>query len=599
MVQQHSGDILIIDDTPDNLRVLSNLLAERQYKVRRVVSSRLALTVAQEAQPDLILLDIKMPELDGYQVCEYLKLNEATADIPVIFLSALDAPIDKVRAFTVGGVDFIAKPFSPEEVLVRIDTQLRLRRATQALQTINAELEARVRQRTIQLEQEITERRRAQEELLHRALHDDLTGLANRTLLLKRLQGVLTQAQARQQSNYAVLFLDCDRFKLVNDSLGHSTGDKLLIAISGRIDACLPAGATLARFGGDEFIALIERVEDAEAIAQVAERIQREVRSPFQLEQYEFSTSISIGIVLGHPRYEAAEHILRDADAAMYQAKAAGKGGYHIFSTDLHQSVHNHFSVEVALRTAIEANELQLKFQPIVELASGQLQGFEALLRWHHPERGFLLPKAFLPIAETSQIIEQVDFWVLERVCRTLASWQVEAILPSSFAVSVNISATHFATVDFAERVIQLLKSYNVDSRRLGIEITEHGLMMQSAVAVQALEQLHQQGIQIAIDDFGTGYSSLSYLHQYAIDVLKIDRSFVQQNHLRQQSTEISKAIISLASALDIKTVAEGVETAAERDILLHLGAQCAQGNFFSEPLDAAAAQTLLKAQVQ
>ncbi|MEO0409451.1 MAG: EAL domain-containing protein, partial [Cyanobacteria bacterium P01_A01_bin.135] len=511
-MKQYTGDVLIVDDAPDNLRVLSSLLTEKQYKVRSVVSGRLALTVAQEAQPDLILLDIKMPDLDGYQVCEYLKLNEATDDIPVIFLSALDAPIDKVRAFEVGGVDFITKPFHPEEVLVRIDTQLRLRKATQALQTINAELEERVRQRTIQLEQEISERRRVQEELLHRALHDDLTGLANRALLMKRLQVVLNRAQGQQTVSYAVLFLDCDRFKLVNDSLGHSVGDKLLVAIAGRIEACLPAGSTLARLGGDEFIALIERVTDNDSVLQIADYIQREVQLPFQLEQYEFSTSISIGIVAGHLRYQQAEHVLRDADTAMYQAKAAGKGRYHLFSAGLHHEVHDHFNLEIELKRALAANELRLRFQPIVDLSSGQLRGFEALLRWQHPERGLLAPRAFLSVAEASGVIELIDAWVLKTACRTLATWQLEALLSPPFTVSVNLSAMHFAEPSLIAQVDGLLDAHRVNGRFLGIEITEHSLMQQPTAAVQVLTQLQQRGIQISIDDFGTGYSSLSYL---------------------------------------------------------------------------------------
>ncbi len=591
---QYKGDILIVDDTPDNLRVLSALLTERQYKVRSVISGRLALTVAQQAQPDLILLDIKMPEIDGYQVCEYLKLNETTADIPVIFLSALDAPIDKVNAFKVGGVDFITKPFHNEEVVVRIDTQLRLRNMTRELKAINVELEDRVKQRTAQLEREISERCNAQEQLLHCALHDSLTGLPNRALLMTRVRQTLKGAKKHNTFSFAVLFLDCDRFKLVNNSLGHSVGDKLLVAIARRIEGCLPLGSTLARLGGDEFIALVENVSSSENAVRIADAIQREIKAPFQVEQYEFFTSISIGIVMGNPSYREPEHILRDADAAMYDAKAAGKGCHALFLPSLYRLAHHSFSVEVELRRALECNEFVLSFQAIVDLEGAQLQGFEALLRWQHPERGLLRPDAFITIAEESEVVELIDFWVLKQVCLKVAEWQLKGLIHPPFRVGVNFSARHFSRGNFVERVDQLLSQYNVAGRLLSFEITEYGLMGHADAVAQTLDQLQQREISISIDDFGTGYSSLSYLHRYPVDTLKIDRCFVRDLHIRAQNVAIVRAIIALAGALGIKTIAEGVEVAPERDLLIELGSHLAQGHFFFVPLDATGAEVLL-----
>lgn len=593
-MQQYKGDILIVDDTPDNLRILSALLVEKQYKVRSVISGELALTVAQEAQPDLILLDVMMPDMNGYDVCKALKSKETTSDIPIIFLSALDAPIDKVKAFEVGGIDFITKPFHTEEVIVRIDTQLKLRQIKQELQIMNAELEKRVRKRTIQLETEISERRKAQQELLHLALHDDLTGLPNRALLMKRLKLALKDAKEHEDSRFAVFFLDCDRFKLVNDSLGHSIGDQLLIAIARRIESCLPAGSTIARLGGDEFIILLENIADEASVIRIAEAIQQEVKTPYQLEQHEFSTSVSIGIVIGNPSYEAPEHILRDADAAMYKAKEAGKGCHYVFSANLHQLALDRFSLEAELRRAIKSDEFILHFQPIVDLASNQLYGFEALVRWQHPIKGLLQPGAFMPLAEESELVEMIDFWVLKRVCQRLTEWQTKGLIQQPFRIGVNFSARHFSKTDFLKKIDKLLVRYSIDGQYLNFEVTEHGLMKRAKAAARILEQLRCRNIQISVDDFGTGYSSLSYLHQYPINTLKIDRCFVHNLHVQPQNEAIVRAIIALASGLGVKTIAEGVETADERDYLITLGSQFAQGYLFARPIDAAAAEDLL-----
>lgn len=582
----YKGDLLIVDDKPDNLRVLSALLTEKQYKVRSVISGRLALSVAQDAQPDLILLDVMMPDLNGYEVCKSLKSNPQTADIPVIFLSALDTSIDKVKAFEAGGIDFITKPFYTAEVLVRVDTQLRLRQAQQELKAMNTELEARVRQRTIQLETEISERHQAQQQLLHLALHDDLTGLPNRALLIKRLSIALQDTKEHAGSKFAVLFLDCDRFKLVNDSLGHSIGDQLLIAIARRIKFCLPAGSMIARLGGDEFIILLENIGEPQRAVQTAEAIQTELRVPFQLGDYEFSTSASIGIVIGDASYDAPEHILRDADSAMYQAKGAGKGCHCVFDQAFHQLALNRFSLEAELRRAIRNQELVIHFQPIINLQSDDLYGFEALVRWQHPTRGLIQPGVFMPLAEESEIVELIDFWVLDQVCQMITDWQQRIVFPPAFRIGINFSVRHFSRANFMQRVDEILLRYRVPGEYLNFEVTEHGLMKQAESATRTLNLVRDRGIQISIDDFGTGYSSLSYLHRYPLSTLKIDRCFVSQLDQQPHNAAIVRAIITLADSLDISTVAEGIETPAERQYLMELGCQLAQGYLFARPVD-------------
>ncbi|NEQ99608.1 MAG: EAL domain-containing protein [Cyanothece sp. SIO2G6] len=591
---ERRGDILIVDDKPDNLRALSALLTEKQYKVRSVISGHLALMVAQEAQPDLILLDIMMPDMNGYDVCQQLKLREETAEIPIIFLSALDTPIDKVRAFKAGGIDFITKPFHAEEVIIRVDTQLKLKQAKQSLQSMNAELEQRVRKRTAQLENEISERRKVQEELLHQALHDTLTGLPNRALLMKRLKMVLDDAKDHQDSQFAVFFLDCDRFKLVNDSLGHSVGDRLLIAISRRLEACLPPGSMIARLGGDEFIILLENISSPDSAIATAKSIQQDMKIPFQLENHEFSTSVSIGIVIGHSGYEEPEHILRDADATMYEAKEAGKSCYCIFDPKMHQLALNRFSLEAELRQALKNDEFTIHLQPIIDLNINGLCGFEALIRWQHPKSGLIKPGAFMPLAEESEIVELIDFWVLKRVCQLIASWMSRQLLQIPLKISINFSARHFPKADFVQRLDDLLMQYGVDGRHLSVEITEHGLMRQAEDAIRILEQLRDRGISISVDDFGTGYSSLSYLHRFPINTLKIDRHFIHNLEAQPQNAAIVRAIIALADSLDISTIAEGVETLAERDYLTMLGNQFAQGYLFARPMDVEATEVFL-----
>lgn len=591
------GDILIVDDTPNNLKFLSNMLTERNYKVRSVTTGPMALTVAEAALPDLILLDIKMPEMGGYEVCRRLKSQAKTQEIPVIFLSALDEAIDKVQAFQVGGVDYITKPFQLEEVIVRIDTQLQLRKTQDALQRLNSELEMRVRQRTMQLEQEISARQKAQAKLLHMALHDSLTELPNRAFFMKRLKQVLKGAKQHADAQFAVLFLDCDRFKVINDSLGHLVGDQLLIAMARRLESCVPPGTTIARLGGDEFILLLENIDGPESSIRVAERIQSEIRLPFQLENHEFYTTVSIGIVIGHRGYAQPEHLLRDADAAMYRAKESGKGRYAIFHETLHHQLTDRFHLETELQRAVKRGEFLLHYQPIVDLKTRRLNGFEALVRWQHPDRGLIPPNHFIPIAEDSGIIEPIDLWVMTDACRQLEAWQSQNLVPFPFRLGVNFSARHFVNPTFIEQIEDILERYRVDGQLLKLEITERELMKNAISAIDLLEQLKRRRIQVAIDDFGTGYSSLSYLQRFPVDALKIDRSFVAELELHDQNAAIVRAIVALADSLGMSTIAEGVENQAQCDALNGLGCRLAQGFFFSRPVDADTATQLLRAQ--
>ncbi len=596
MPDSRRGDILIVDDTPNNLKLLSGMLTEQDYKVRSVISGQMALTVAKAAQPDLILLDIKMPEMDGYEVCRRLKANSATQEIPVIFLSALDEVLDKVRAFEVGGADYIEKPFQLEEVVARIDTQLQLRLARRELQNLNLDLEQRVRQRTTQLEREISARQDAQEKLLHMALHDDLTELPNRTFLMKRLGQILESAKQRDDDTcFAVLFLDCDRFKVINDSLGHYLGDKVLVAMARRLESCVPVSSTVARLGGDEFIVLLENIPDLESVIQVTERIQAEMRIPFQLDDREFQTTVSIGIALGHKGYTQPEHLLRDADAAMYHAKESCKGSYSVFQEALHHPLSNQFYIESELHQALKQDGLLLHYQPIISLLSNKLVGFEALVRWQHPERGLISPGSFIAIAEQSSLIESIDLWVMDGVCKQLRAWQQLQLVSPEFRVGSNFSARHFTNPELANQIRVILDRHDIDGRSLNLEVTEQELMRNAASAVDSIARLRKYNINVAIDDFGTGYSSLSYLQRFPIDILKIDRVFVAGLESQDRNTAIIKAVIALARSLEMQVVAEGVESETQRELLRGMGCELAQGFSFSAPIDTAGATNLLK----
>ncbi|MEE3719616.1 EAL domain-containing protein [Tumidithrix elongata RA019] len=595
MASKYNGDILIVDDTPNNLRFLSTTLTEQGYKVRSVMEGAMALTVAQAAQPDLILLDIMMPNIDGYEVCQHLKANAKTRDIPVIFLSALDEVLDKVKAFSVGGVDYITKPFQLEEVLARIQTHLSLRAAQKEIHQLNSELEQRVRQRTSQLEHEIAERLQAQEKLLHVALHDVLTGLPNRAWFMKSLEQMLKQVKQQPNHCFAVLFLDCDRFQSINDSLGHLVGDQLLVSISRRIELCLRPGATFCRLGGDEFTILLKNIEGLADATQIAKDIHRELATPFQLGEYQVFTNVSIGIVLGSESYEQPEHILRDADTAMYRAKANGKACYQVFEPTMHQRAFTSLQLETDLRKALVRDEFITHYQPIISLTTNQIVGFEALARWVHPEQGLIPPGKFIPIAEETGLIMAIDLCIMRQACRQLLVWQDEGLVAQSLTMSVNLSVKHFMSFDLLEQIDNILQETGIQGQNLRLEITESDIMGNAEFASKIIEQLQNRHIQLSIDDFGTGYSSLSYLHRLPIDRLKIDRSFVMRIGEHGENTEIIRAIVALANSLGLGTTAEGVETPEQLAQIKALNCEFGQGYLFSKPLDAEATRKVLE----
>jgi diguanylate cyclase (GGDEF)-like protein len=582
-------DILIIDDTPDNLRVLSSVLRRKGYHVRNALNWHMAFSATLAALPDLILLDIMMPEIDGYEVCKRLKASQQTADIPIIFISALDDVFDKVKAFEVGGVDYISKPFEFEEVLIRVKNQLSLQTARKEILQLNTELEERVKQRTSDLEntlailhQEISDRQELQNKLLEVALHDSLTGLPNRVLFVKRLEKALSRAKQEVDYKFAVLFLDCDRFKVVNDSLGHSIGDELLQGIAHRLQFSLSPFDTLARLGGDEFAILLENLPNFQTASDIAEKMLQSLSLPFQISQYEVFMNASIGISWGNKNYEKPEYLLRDADNAMYKAKSLGKSRYHVFDPTMYEQAIQLLELENDLRRALERKEFEVYYQPIISLSTGKISGFEALLRWHHPQRGMIFPTNFIPLAEETGLISAIDIWVLKSVCQQLKNWEKSQAIPNNISISVNLSAGIFSQSFLVNEIDQIFEETQVNPLRINIEITESIIMENSDAVHSIVQELKNRSLKLVMDDFGTGYSSLGYLHKFPLYALKIDQSFVSRMLKYEQNLGLVPVMIEIAHSMGVKAIAEGVETKEQLAKLQSLNCDFVQGILFS-----------------
>ncbi|HYY98953.1 MAG TPA: EAL domain-containing protein, partial [Pyrinomonadaceae bacterium] len=442
--------------------------------------------------------------------------------------------------------------------------------------------------------QDITDRKRAEEQLLHDAFHDALTGLPNRALFMDHVKMAIQRSRRSGDRLFAALFLDLDRFKIVNDSLGHMVGDQLLVGIAHRLEACLRPGDTVARLGGDEFTILLEDLSENEDAIDVARRVQEAVTQPFNIGGHEVFTTASIGIALSTTGYERAEDLLRDADTAMYRAKMQGKKRHVVFDKAMHDRAMELLQLETDLRRAIQRREFFLHYQPIVSLETGKVASFEALVRWRHPERGLVMPGEFITVAEETGLIIPLGQWVLGEACRQMREWQKHYKIDEDVTVSVNLSSRQFSQADLTEQVASVLRETGLPAHSLKLEITESMVMENIDTAIDMLTQLRNLGVGISIDDFGTGYSSLSYLHRFPIDTLKIDRSFVTQMTDNTENAEIVRTIVTLARSLGMNVIAEGVETAAQLTQLRDLGCDFGQGYLFSKAVGAPAALDLV-----
>jgi diguanylate cyclase (GGDEF)-like protein len=740
---------MIVDDNPNNLKVLGGMLQQTGYKVRPALSGELALRSLRTGLPDLILLDIRMPEMDGYEVCRQIKADPTLADVPVIFISALQDMEDKVHAFQAGGVDYIVKPFQLEEVMVRVRTHLELAQARRALRSVNAELEQRVSERTRQLEESnetirfsmqeehvlgellalglqhtaaaeflesamevlgtrlewsgegaytrlvlnrdserigrlglgpeparlrirflegerfrrdleigcagtgepyrcdkpcpldlpigdgepprfvvpieaegerlgmlahhapasrtaperwadfltrVTdvlslglERRLSDDRIEYMAYHDELTGLPNRRLLSDRLSLELARARRRDDIG-AVLFLDLDRFKTVNDALGHAVGDQYLRAVSSLFQNDLRSEDTLSRWGGDEFLVLLPSLaRDPRQAAQrahaIATQLTAKLASPIHVEGHDLELDASVGIVLFPPDGETSDELVSHADTAMYQAKQAGRNTICFYEARMQALAEQRLRLEKELRRALERNEFHLLYQPQTD-AAGAVRGCEALVRWQHPERGLVSPAEFIPVAEESGLIVPLGTWVLRTALAQQVRWQADPALAGRLGqVSVNVSSRQFHQADFVDQVQAALAATGADPGRLELEVTESMLLVDVDDTIEKMTRLKGLGVSFAVDDFGTGYSSLNYLKRLPLDRLKIDQSFIRDVHKDQQDAAIVGAIIAMAHHLQLGLIAEGVETEAEWAFLREAGCPAFQGYLFGRPL--------------
>lgn len=567
---ERSYSLLVVDDVPENIHELLETLKDH-YRIQVANSGAKALEIVHGlAPPDLVLLDVVMPGMDGYEVCRRIKATPAGNRIPVIFVTVIDAVREKVKGFELGAADYITKPFDIDEVRARVRTHLELARLRRFLENV-------VAQRTALLE--VSEEK--YRVLAHR---DPLTALPNRMLFAELLAHAIQQAE-RNQNEFALLFLDLDHFKTINESLGHSRGDQLLIEVSQRLRRLLPENDVIARTGGDEFDIILKRREGMPWVDLMAQRMIDVLAEPFVLDGHSVYIGASIGIALYPADGANAEILQSHADVALHQAKAQGRGIMCFFSAEMSDRARMRLTLEADLRHAIDHQELCLHYQPQVDLVSGRLVGLEALVRWRHPRRGTISPGEFIPLAEESGLVVRLGDWVLREACRQIGQWRDAGLAPDQTAV--NVSAVQLNRGRLVDSVKEALEESGVAPERLELEITESCVMVDRDQSFKSLAELKALGVRLSIDDFGTGYSSLAYLQQLEVHKLKVDISFVRDMMTNHGNASIVKAIIALGHSLGLEIIAEGVEHPDQARYLRALQCDVIQGYLVGRPLPA------------
>ena len=560
--------ILVVDDEIELSRLIQqrfrNKINSKEFDFSFALNGIDALQRLQEdRQVDIILTDINMPQMDGLTLIG--RLSEIDETLKAIVISAYGDIPNIRKAMNRGAFDFLTKPIDFKDLEVTIQKTL--------------EFVQKAREKQSQLQQ-------AQEALHQAAFHDALTGLPNRAWFIEQIERVIS-LKTQDDISYAVLFIDLDRFKLINESLGHAMGDVLLKEVANRIKASLREPDVVARLGGDEFAILLQGMRDDSCALEVAKRVQEELKQPFTLEGLEIFSEASIGITLGVQNYERPEDLLRDVDVAMYCAKAQGKGQYEVFDPVMQIRIKESLLLENDLRWAIEREELSLHYQPIITAATNKLCSFEALIRWQCPTEGWVPPIKFIPLAEESRLIIPIGWWVFQTACQQLRAWHEAFPSQSHLKLNVNFSAVQLQQINLVDHLQEILNITGLEGHYIKLEITESYLLEDTTAQIDVLRQLKELGIQICIDDFGTGYSSLSRLHEFPIDTLKIDRSFVQRFDPKSgKNLETVKMIITLAHSLGMDVVAEGIETAEQLQKLKELGCDFFQGYLIARPMD-------------
>ncbi|WOD36969.1 EAL domain-containing protein [Nodosilinea sp. E11] len=578
--------LLVVDDEPDNFDVIEAMLSVQGYILHYVSNGQAALDCLNTVQPDLILLDVMMPGLDGMAVCRQIKALPQERGVPIIMVTALDSKQDLSRCLEAGADDFLSKPINRVELVARVRSMLRIRQQYQQLASFNAELESLVQQRTAQLQVMIDT--------------DALTQLPSRPQLLQATSMALQSADRSKEGaitapmpdhGVALAHLDCDHFKLVNGAFGYDVGNDLLKAIAQRLQQLLRPGDVLARMGGDEFCFLLHHLDHPALLESWTQAVFESFAKPFRVANCDFFMSVCMGVALADTATAQPETLLQAADTAMHRAKQQGKGSYQVFDAQLTTATRHRLALETDLQRALEHQEFVTYYQPIIRSATGQIVGFEALVRWQHPERHLVPPGEFIPCMEETGLVVQVGLVVLRQACEQLRIWHQQGA--PDLTVSVNLSVRQFDSPTLVADIDQMLAATGVNPACLKLEVTESALMNDAEAAIAVMEQLRSRQIQISLDDFGTGYSSLAYLHRFPIDTLKIDRSFVQQIHTGNRSHQVINTIIALSSQLSLSVIAEGIETPEQLQFLQALGCEFCQGYLFDKPQPAS--EILLK----
>ncbi|MHC4415540.1 MAG: putative bifunctional diguanylate cyclase/phosphodiesterase [Planctomycetota bacterium] len=587
-METHRINVLLVADDPGIARLVGETLhaeAPDRFRLSCVNTLSAALERVGRRVVDALLLDVSQQGGQGLEMVAML-LRQAP-DVPILVITALKDEAHARQAYEMVAQDCLLKEELTGRTLVRSLSyalgrhrlQLKVNERTQALRDCESRL------------------REIERELWHLASHDLLTHLPNRALLTDHLHQAIRLARYDPEYRFAVLFLDFDRFKVINDSMGHQIGDMLLVRFAERLRANLRVGDTLrpgvngrlaARLGGDEFVVLLGGISDVSDAVRVAERLQRDLSVPHLIAGHEVVSTASIGIVSSDAGYQRPEHVIRDADTAMYRAKAAGRARHVLFDEHMHNEVLMKLKLDEDLRRAADQQEFALLYQPIVDLESGGLVGFEALIRWMHPHRGVVSPAEFIPIAEEIGLIVSIGRWVIREACLQLKSWQNRFPMEPPLTVNVNLSKRELSEANLTETVQCVLEEAEIDPASLKLEITESTIMDDTESLIPVLDRLTGLGVQLCMDDFGTGHSSMSCLHRFPIDVLKIDRAFIQDMDAKLDYAAVIHAIITLAHNLNMSVVAEGVD-AGDGQLAQLQALQCdhAQGYFFSEPLTA------------
>jgi len=559
--------ILVVDDDPNNFDVIETLLDSENYQLHYAADGQEAISSLDTFNPDLILLDVMMPVMDGIAVCQRIKTIPKWEAVPIIMVTALVGNENLAKCLLAGADDFISKPVNRLELNARVRSMLRIHQQHQELAIFNSRLEALVQQRTIQLQNII--------------FQDALTNLPSRAFLLE----VLTKQLTTTNNSFALITLDCDRFTLVNASFGHEMGDRLLVAIAHRLKKRLRLNDLLVRMGEDEFCFFIHRVEDFTDLESIIESILQDFQQSFQVQNFEIFMSVCIGATLQFDSSESPEELLQSADTAMYQAKMRGSGSYQIFEHEMRLAMLNRLTLENDLQRALKQSEFITYYQPIFDLKTQTLTGFEALIRWQHPERQMVPPDEFIPSMEATGLIVPVGMVVFKQACQQLKTWHDRGY--SNLTMSVNLSPRQFTCPTLIAEIDGVLRDIQLDPAYLNLEITESAIIENAESAIAITQMLRALQIQISIDDFGTGYSSLGSLHRFPVDRLKIDRSFVNEIRPENSKYHVINAIIALGQQLGLAIVAEGIETQYQLEWLQNLDCEFGQGYFFSRPLPA------------